>query len=44
MTAPEGASLNRIVLQEVSQLVDAFNRKKVALTITSPGFGSSSVK
>ncbi|MDG2432553.1 efflux RND transporter permease subunit, partial [Flavobacterium sp.] len=46
MTAPEGASYEYMdrFMQEVSQLVDdSISEKKVALTITSPGFGSSSV-
>ena len=46
MTAPEGASYEYMdrFMQEVSKLVDdSITQKKVALTITSPGFGSSSV-
>lgn len=46
MTAPEGASYEYMdrFMQEISQLVDdSIPQKKVALTITSPGFGSSSV-
>ncbi|HEX9979013.1 MAG TPA: efflux RND transporter permease subunit [Flavobacterium sp.] len=45
-TAPEGASYEYMdrFMQELSQLVnDSIPEKKVALIITSPGFGSASV-
>jgi HAE1 family hydrophobic/amphiphilic exporter-1/multidrug efflux pump len=46
VTAPEGASYEYTdrFMQELSQLVDdSVTEKKVALVITSPGYGSSSV-
>ena len=46
VTAPEGASYEYTdrFMQELSQLVDdSIPEKKVALVITSPGYGSSSV-
>jgi HAE1 family hydrophobic/amphiphilic exporter-1/multidrug efflux pump len=45
MSTPEGSSYEyRSIHAEISQLVDdSIPGKKVALVITSPGFGSSSV-
>jgi HAE1 family hydrophobic/amphiphilic exporter-1/multidrug efflux pump len=46
MSTPEGSSYEYTdrFMQEISQLVDdSIPGKKVALVITSPGFGSSSV-